>query len=175
MSDQYIGEIRAFACNYAPYSWAQCNGQLIAIRQNTALYSLLGNTYGGDGVSTFGLPNLQGRAAIGQGQLAGGSTYPLGSTGGASSVTLQINQMPTHNHQAMGTDAGDNPSPVGQTWGNMDDRPAPNYFADALGNPQNMNPQAFSNTGNGQPHNNLMPFQTVNFCIALQGIYPEFQ
>jgi microcystin-dependent protein len=174
MSDQYVGEIRAFGCNFAPYGWAPCDGQLMSISQNSALFSLLGINYGGDGRSTFALPNLQGRAALNQDQSPGGKNeYRIGQTGGAAAVTLTTAQMAAHNHTALAATASTAGNPSGLTWANPGGRTAPNYFANAVGTAQVMNPQALQLTGGNQPHNNLMPYQVVNFCIALQGIFPQ--
>ncbi|MES2775759.1 MAG: tail fiber protein [Bacteroidota bacterium] len=173
MSDQFIGEIRMFGCNFPPVAWAQCNGQLLSISQNTALFSLLGTYYGGNGVTTFGLPNLQGRAALDQGHGSGLSEYPIGVSGGAPAVTLGLTQMPAHTHSALGSTAANNANPTGLTWANPTGRPAPNYFANAVGTPQPMNQQALAIAGNSQAHNNLMPYQVVNFCIAVQGTFPQ--
>lgn len=172
--DPFVAEIRAFGFNFAPTGWALCNGQLLAISQNTALFSLLGTNYGGDGRSTFGLPNLQGSAAIHAGASAGpGLTqHFLGETGGTQNITLITSELPAHGHAASGKTGGTVASPAGQVWGNPGGRPAPNFFANAVGTAQSMNPLALSLTGGNQPHNNLMPYLTVNFCIALQGVYP---
>lgn len=170
MSDQFVGEIRIFGCNFAPHNWAQCNGQILSIMQNTALFSLLGTAYGGDGKATFALPNLQGRAALDQDRE---KQYSVGQLGGVPSVTLLQNEMPRHNHTALGNTATNSANPSGLTWGNPVGRPAPNYFANAAGTAQTMSPQALSQTGGNLPHNNLMPYQVLNFCIALQGVYPQ--
>ena len=173
MSDQFLAEIRIFAGNFAPVGWALCDGQLMPISQNTALFSLLGTTYGGDGKSTFGLPNLQGSAPIGFGSGVGLTTRYLGETGGEQTVQLLQTEMPIHTHQAnthSGTD-GDQLSPAGNLWSKAryGRQAAPMYSATG---PNAMNALATSIAGGSQPHNNLMPYLTFTFIIALQGIYP---
>lgn len=170
--DPFLAEIRIFPFNFAPRGWATCDGQLMPISQNTALFSLLGTFYGGDGKSNFALPNLQGRSPLQPGQGPGLSLYFLGQTGGEDTVTLLQTEIPMHNHTVSAKTAGTAADPNGLLWGNPGGRPAPNFFATAAGTPQNMNPSALSPSGSSQPHNNLMPYLTMNFCIALQGIYP---
>ena len=174
MADAYIAEIRMFGCNFAPRSWAYCNGQLLPIAQNTALFSLLGTTYGGNGQTNFGLPNLQGMAANGQGQGPGLSSYQLGQTGGASSVTLLANQIAPHTHTAIG-DNGDGVNgngPVGHAWATPSAERDANLY-DTNGALVNMAANALANTGGSSPHNNMMPYQVVGFCICMQGIFPS--
>lgn len=169
MAECYIGEIRMFGGNYAPYGWALCNGQLLSISQNTALFSLLGTYYGGNGTSNFALPNLQCLVPLGFGQAPGLSPYSLGETGGEEAVTLNYNQMPAHNHAALAENApGNNPSPAGNYWAESSRRDAA-YSATAN---TTMNPNAISMSGGNQPHSNVQPFLVVNFIIALQGTYP---
>ena len=168
MSDPFVAEIRIVGFNFAPRGWAQCNGQLLPISQNTALFSLLGTFYGGDGKSTFGLPNLQGSAPIHQGQGSGLSERFIGEQGGVPAVTLLQSEMPSHNHQAMGRSIqGNNISPAGNNWaGSTIARP---YQAD----PNSvMNAQSTTITGGSQPHNNMPPYLVLNFIIAMQGIFP---
>ena len=172
MSDQFVAEIRIFPFNFAPRGWAFCNGQIMPISQNTALFSLLGTTYGGDGKSTFALPDLQGSAAMHPGQGQGLSLRDLGETSGVESVTLLVNEMPVHTHNMM-ADALD---PADLT------APAPNRvlaqsagvfaFQPASSNLGTAAPQALSPAGGGLPHNNMQPYLTLNFCIALQGVFP---
>lgn len=151
MSEPFVGEIRVFPFNFAPRGWALCNGQLLPISQNTALFSLLGTFYGGDGRTTFALPNLQGTTAIGTGQGPGLSPVVIGESGGASTVTLLESQLPAHRHTHSG---------AGTT-----NRPAPGLLpADGSA----LTPAAFS----PQPHENMPPYLVANYCIALQGIYP---
>jgi len=172
MSSPFVAEIRMFGCNFAPTGWAQCNGQLLPISQNTALFSLLGTFYGGDGKSTFALPDLQDSTPLGQGQGAGLSNYDLGQQGGSPFITLITSEMPLHNHflQAYTGDPADNriPGPT-MTLGT----PAPGNFYNAANSPlANMAPQALASAGGSLPHNNLMPNLAVNFCIAMQGVFP---
>ncbi|MBE9180906.1 phage tail protein [Oculatella sp. LEGE 06141] len=169
MSDPFVAEIRMFAGNFAPTGWAFCNGQILPISQNTALFSLLGTTYGGDGKSTFALPNLQQRIPLQPGQGAGLSLYDLGQTGGSATVTLTTNEIPVHSHTLQATSAPSNKTD-----------PAGNILASARSEsyqppatpPVTMNPGAMAIAGASQPHNNLQPYLVVNFIIALQGVYP---
>jgi len=173
MSDQYVGEIRVFGCNFAPVGWAQCAGQLLAISQNTALFSILGTTYGGDGRSNFALPNFQGYASMHWGNGPGLSSRVLGEQGGEASVTLLNTQMPIHTHSAMGNVGATTNVTTNNVWSNPNTgSPIPSVFSNAAGTSQTMNPQAIGQAGGGNPHNNLMPYQVMMFCIALQGIFP---
>ena len=172
MSDPFVAEIRMVGFNFAPTGWATCDGQILPISQNTALFSLLGTTYGGNGQSTFALPNLGGAAPIAPGQGPGLSLYDLGQSGGTSAVTLLQSEMPTHNHGmvAYSADAGDSRTP-GPTTAIATTVPGSLYSATTTGLSP-MNPQALSLAGSGLPHNNMMPYLTVLFIIALQGIFP---
>ncbi|GAB2809487.1 phage tail protein [Ferruginibacter profundus] len=173
--DAYIAEIRVFGCNFAPKNWAQCNGQLLAIASNTALFSLLGITYGGNGTSTFALPNLQGQAAIGQGQGNGLTGYVIGETVGSANVSLLGNEMPAHAHPVnCFNDAGTDPSPANNVLAasGTDSRANVLYSANTAA-PVAMNFQQLANTGASAPHNNMSPYVAMNYCIALQGIYPQ--
>lgn len=174
MADPFVAEVRMFGFNFAPRGWATCDGQLLPISQNTALFSLLGTNYGGDGRSTFGLPNLQASAALHAGSSGGPglSQRFVGEVGGSQSVTLLASEMPGHNHAANANTAGNNASPAGLDWGNPGGRPAPNFMANAQGTAQPMSLQALAVSGGSLPHNNLMPYLTVTFCIALQGVFP---
>jgi microcystin-dependent protein len=172
--DQFIAEIRMFGCNFAPNGWALCAGQLLAIRSNTALFSLLGVNYGGDGITTFGLPNLQGQAALGQGQGPGLSPYVIGETVGSSTVTLIQGELAIHAHGVnCSTDAAANPSPAGNVLAAGADRSAAVYSDGSTGSVVPMNPAQIGFSGNNIPHNNMSPYQVVNYCIALQGIFPS--
>lgn len=174
MSDCFIGEIRIFAGNFAPKGWALCNGQLIAITQNTALFSLLGVTYGGDGKTTFALPNLQGRAAMQPGQGPGLSNHNLGQQSGSSTVTLLTNQMPMHTHVPMANGGGGSAVEsvaTNNVWGSSGRNGQPMYSADPGRVP--MNPTAMGVAGGSQPHNNMQPYLGLNYIIALQGIFPQ--
>lgn len=172
MSAPFLAEIRMFGFNYAPRGWAFCNGQLFPISQNTALFALLGTTYGGDGRTTFGLPNLQGRVPMHPGQGPGLSSHSLGEVGGTQTVSLTQNELPSHTHSMNGIIApppatGTTPDPtqgLGRASGGSAYGPAANLTV--------MNAQALNVQGGNQPHNNLMPYLVMNFCIALQGIFP---
>jgi microcystin-dependent protein len=172
MSDQYVAEIRMFAGTFAPSGWALCNGQILPINQNTALFSLLGTNYGGNGTSTFGLPNLQGSAPLGYGQGPGLSARYQGQIGGEQSVTLLTQQIPSHTHAAQAATAGGSVSPAGAVWGEALLGKTPlNIYAPGPGAVP-MSPQALGLTGGNQPHNNLPPYLCVTFIIALTGIFP---
>ena len=170
MSDPFVAEIRIFPFNFAPKGWAFCNGQLLPLSQNTALFSLLGTTYGGDGKSTFALPNLQGSASMHWGQGPGLSLYDEGQTGGEETVTLIQTELPAHAHQASGASGSGPTSPANNTWGAGAGRTPPPTYVD--GSPNVIMGNALSIAGGSQPHNNMQPYLTLNFCIALQGIYP---
>jgi microcystin-dependent protein len=171
MSDPFVGEIRMVGFNFAPRGWAQCNGQLMPISQNTALFSLLGTFYGGDGKSTFALPNLEGSAPMNQGQGPGLTDRSLGEIGGSPSVTVLNLEMPVHTHLSMTNGEGaTSANPQGMIWTDVSNLKSPPY-----GPPNNltlMNPIALSLNGGSQPHNNMQPFLVNNFIIALQGIFP---
>ena len=175
MTDPFLAEIRIFGGNFAPRGWALCNGQLMSISQNTALFALLGVTYGGDGRVTFGLPNLQGSTPIQQGQGSGLSPRYLGEVGGASYVTLVNSEMATHTHTAMAFDnAGDNTSPTNNTWAQARSlRSGDPLYSTGQAPNMVMNSQAVLPTGGSQPHNNMPPYLTVTFIIALEGIFPQ--
>jgi len=161
MPDPYLGEIRVFSFNFAPQGWAQCNGQLIPISQNQALFSILGNTYGGDGRTTFALPNLTGRVPI-----HFGNNIILGQFGGEESHTLTTQEMPAHTHMVMAsTDAADVISPLGNVWGSLPDNYSPQSTA-------SMNAESVLATGGNMPQSNMQPYTVGNFCIALVGEFP---
>lgn len=169
MSEPFIGEIRMFAGNFAPRGWAFCDGQLLAINQNDALFSLLGTIYGGDGRTTFGLPDLRGRLPIHAGQGPGLSERRLGSTGGAESVTVTIGQFPGHNHGPLraSTGAADAADPTGAV---LAEGSADIYVDES---PDAALATSTTSAGGSQAHTNLMPFVCVHFIIALVGIYPS--
>lgn len=172
MSDPFVAEIRIFGFNFAPRGWALCNGQLMPISQNTALFSLLGTTYGGDGQSNFALPNLQDSAPMHPGQGLGLSLHDLGETGGEEAVTLIDSEQAAHPHTLMAQAGASNQNdPTGKYFGTVFGGGAL-YRPPAGAAPTTMAAQAVAPTGGSLPHNNLMPFQTLNFCIALQGIFP---
>jgi microcystin-dependent protein len=169
MSDAYIGEIRMFTGNYAPEGWAFCHGQTLSVSEYEALFSLIGNRFGGDGVSSFALPDLRGRVPIHMGTSpATGTSYLLGANGGAESVTLTANQLPSHTHMAQVQTSGEtSPEPTGHVWAK-----GINQFSTSTPN-GTMNPDNLIATGGGQAHDNMMPFLTVNFIISLYGMYPS--
>jgi microcystin-dependent protein len=172
MSSPFVAEIRIFPFNFAPKGWAFCDGQLLSISQNTALFSLLGTFYGGDGKATFALPNLQGNVAMHTDQYSGGGQYPLGSTSGSDYVTLLTSEMPVHTHTVFCdvlAVSSTQTSPGGHIPGNAQSK---NIYSDTTSFNVTMSPQMISIAGGSQPHNNLQPYLTLNYCIALQGIYP---
>ena len=172
MADPFVAEIRIFPFNFAPKGWAFCNGQLMPLSQNTALFALLGTTYGGNGKSNFALPNLQGSVPVHPGQGQGLSLYDLGQTGGSETVTLLQSEMPFHTHQMMAApDPGDNNVPAPSISFASGQGVAP-YVNDNQGNNQPMAPNALPPAGGSLPHNNMMPYLTYNFNIALQGVFP---
>jgi len=169
MSDQYVGEIRMFAGNYAPEGWAPCNGQLLPITDNEVLFTLIGTTYGGDGVTTFGVPDMRGRVPISVGN-GGGSNYILGQKSGAESVTLLTAQMPAHGHlPAAQSTPGNQPLPTNNVWAakQVFEKPAADIPLVA------MSAAAVISAGGNQPHDNVMPFMALTFIIATQGIFPS--
>jgi microcystin-dependent protein len=168
MADPFVGEIRIAGFNFNPKGWAECDGQLMAISQNTALFSLLGTFYGGDGKSTFALPNLQGRVAIAPGQGPGLSLHDLGETGGSDTVALIASEIPPHPHNAMAYGRGGNSSsPANAAWAtDLNDA----LYATASNTA--MSAQATSVAGSSLPHDNHMPYLVLNYIIALQGVYP---
>ena len=170
MSQPFVAEIRMFAGNFAPKGWALCNGQILPISQNTALFSLLGTFYGGDGKSNFALPNLQGNVPVHMGQGPGLSDYVLGETAGSQTVTLLSSEMPAHNHPvSCSSQQADQPSPGGFVWA-VEPTGLVNPYTSGAPNVPMAN--LAGNAGGNQPHNNLMPYLVVTFIIALQGIFP---
>lgn len=170
MADPFVAEIRIFPFNFAPKGWAFCDGQLLPLSQNTALFSLLGTTYGGNGKSNFALPNLQGRAAMHPGQGPGLSLHDLGETGGSDTVSLLESEMPSHSHQLRAdvldpadTNVVSSNASFALSTGGMLYQSSGNATA---------SDQALAPAGGDQPHNNMMPYLTLNFCIALQGVFP---
>lgn len=174
MSDPYISQIIMFGGNFAIQNYARCDGQLLAIQQNDALFSLLGTTYGGDGQNTFGLPDLRGRVPISSGQSQGTSRYPLGARFGTETVTLTQIQLPSHSHAAMAssTEAGEvDPTNRVVAPGKINGSPVSQFTAESPTG--GMAGQAVGQTGGNQPHDNMMPGLALNFQIALSGIYPS--
>jgi microcystin-dependent protein len=172
MADPFVAEIRVFGFNFAPKGWAFCDGQLMPISQNTALFSLVGTFYGGDGKSTFALPNIQGLSVLSPGQGPGLSLYDIGQTGGEETVTLLNSEGPIHNHGLLGSidDAQFQAPDVTRELANSN--PGFAYQSNSSSNLVNMNFQELSIQGGSLPHNNLSPGLVLNFCIALQGVFP---
>jgi microcystin-dependent protein len=180
MATPFLGQITVYPYSFAPYGWADCAGQLLPISQYAALFSLLGTQYGGNGTSTFGLPDLQGRIPVGQGQLIGGENYVMGETGGQENVTVLTTSMPAHNHTLGATTAHgtiNNPSGMllsqpqvgggrghGEDTGNI-------YNPGSVDTP--LAPAAIGPAGGSIPHNNIQPSLVLRYCIALQGIFPS--
>jgi microcystin-dependent protein len=172
MSNPFLAEIRIFPFNFAPKGWAFCDGQILPLSQNTALFSLLGTTYGGDGKSNFALPNLQGCAPMQQGQGPGLSLRDLGETSGEQAVTLLQTEMPSHSHGVQAqSGAGTLVPPTSNAWAVPGAQRNLNQYAPSGTNVQ-MSPFATSISGGNLPHNNMMPYLTLNYCIALQGVFP---
>ena len=170
MSEPFVGEIRMFAGNFAPRGWAFCDGQLMAVSQNDALFSLLGTIYGGDGRTSFGLPDLRGRIPVHAGQGPGLSSRRLGEKGGAEAVTVTVAQLPTHNHtMQISTEIAGRSAPQDNVLGSSTNIDF--YTGDAPD--QTMSSSVVSPVGGSRSHSNLMPFLCVNFIIALFGIYPS--
>ncbi len=163
--EPFIGQIQLFGFNFAPRGWALCNGQLLAISQNSALFALLGTIYGGDGRTTFGLPNLQGRVPIHFGQGPGLPNKVIGQTGGFPTSTLNLNNIPSHNHTISGKAEGDTDNPSGLF--------VAGDGTNSFGNTADIQLATTGNVGGGQAFNNEQPFQVVNYCIALIGVFPS--
>ena len=171
MADPFVAEIRILPFTFAPTGWAFCDGQILPLSQNTALFSLLGTTYGGNGKSTFALPDLQGRAPMHPGQGPGLSLHDLGETGGSQTVTLLQSEIPAHTHTVFGTSfpAATN-NAAGQYWGRV-----ARFYNPPSAVTLPMAPQALALAGGSLPHTNMQPYLTLNFCIALQGVFPPRQ
>jgi microcystin-dependent protein len=171
MAEPYIGEIRMGGWNFAPENWAPCGGQLLPISEYSALFALIGTTYGGDGVNTFALPNLLGRVPVHQGQGTGLSPYVLGQPGGSESVTLSSQQIPSHTHAAKASaNAGSTATPGAGVVLATPSTPIPVYAPP--GTPAPLSGASVQNTGNSQPHENRQPLQAVTYVIALFGVFP---
>src|SRR5580658_416275 len=167
MSDPFVGEIRVFPFNFAPLGWAMCNGQLLPISQNTALFSLLGTQFGGNGTSNFQLPNLRGSVPINQGEGAGLTSRVMGEVGGSPTVTLTVAEIPVHSHGVACAATGTSDSPLDAVFAGSQ---AGNAYAPS-GTKVNMSAAAVAPAGGSQPHNNMPPYLVLNFCIALQGVF----
>lgn len=177
--DNFIGEIRLFAGNFPPLGWAFCDGSLLSIAQNTALFALIGTTYGGDGQTTFGLPDLRGRVPLHHGTQPGtGNSYDMGQQAGVETVTLTSNQIPSHNHSASASTAVPPATGTGiSLTGPAPYVPAapakPKFYAPAGTGTVAMSPQSIQPAGGNQPHNNMAPFLALSFIIAIEGIFPS--
>lgn len=169
MSDPFIGEIRMFGGNFAPAGWAFCDGQLIPISENDALFTLIGTTYGGDGQETFALPNLQSRVPMHAGTGGDGITYQLGESAGVESVTLTTQQIPAHNHIQL---ASNDPASTQTPGGNVPAQ-SPGVVYTSASSPIQISPQTLSPVGGSQPHENMQPFLCISFIISLFGIFPQ--
>ena len=164
----YLGQISIFACNFAPNGWAQCNGQVLPIPANQGLFQVLGTTYGGNGRSTFGLPQLANVSPLGAGNGPGLSPRVNGATGGERVVALNASQLAVHSHNPGAVVVGTAANPANAVWAQVGNvRPAPQIYAKSMVNPQLLTAGIVGSTGSGTPHNNLMPYQVVNICIAL--------
>ncbi|MFC4636501.1 phage tail protein [Dokdonia ponticola] len=177
--DPFLGEIKLFAGNFAPRAWAYCDGQLLPISQYSALFSILGTTYGGDGRTTFALPDLRGRVAVHPGTGPGLSTYRLGQRGGREDITLTINELPNHTHSATATtdihvsDSAGEDDPDGNFIGGGLDIFSSTSGGNKLNDAAATTVTTVANTGGQRPYNNLQPFLAVNYIIALQGVFPS--
>lgn len=168
--DPFVAEIRIFPFNFPPKGWAFCDGQILPLSQNTALFSLLGTTYGGDGKSNFALPDLQGRAAMHPGQGVGLSLHDLGEEGGSKTVTLLTTEIPQHSHTLMASSQpGEDPTPAGEVLGRS---VGASLYQTSTQNLVQLSPSAVAPAGSDVPHNNMQPYLTLNFCISLQGVFP---
>ena len=164
----YLGEIRTFAGNYAPDGWVPCDGRLLPIANNEALYQLLGTTYGGNGIENFGIPNLLGRVPVGAGTLYG-DTYSMGMQAGTENVTLLVNNLPSHTHFALASNnMGTTSTPTSSVWAAS----MQNIYSSRTNN-EALNPASIGFTGGNQPHNNMMPYMALTFFIAIVGIFPS--
>jgi len=178
MSNQYIGEIRIWACNFAPRDWAFCNGQVMGITQNTALFALIGTYYGGNGQTTFGLPDFRGRAPVEQGHGSGLTTRVIGEMGGEANETLLYSEMPNHTHSVFGAVSGQGGSgqervakPTSQAYLGVSGMAGNNLYSTGTANAQ-LAPSAIGPAGGSTAHNNMQPFLALNFCIATSGVFP---
>lgn len=169
--EPYVGEIRLFAGTYAPRGWAFCNGAELSVQQNTLLFSVIGNQYGGDGVNTFHLPDLRGRVPMHQGQGPGLTERPFASNGGNQSVMLDVNQIPPHSHDVKAISTASASAPTQAVWATSSGFGAKPVYTNTPS--VTMNSLAIGVAGGSQPHNNMQPYLAINFIIALEGVYPE--
>jgi len=178
MTQPFLGQVQPFGFNFAPLHWAFCDGQLLAISQNTALFALIGTFYGGNGTSTFALPDLRGRVPMHQGTLLGGETYDLGEVAGAEAVTLIQTEMPAHTHSFSGTSAAANwkPPVTGSAYAQSNKAgtsPGDAYYAADSQNITSLHVSSVTPFGNNLPHTNIQPYLTLNWCICIAGIFPS--
>lgn len=175
--EPFLGQIQPFAFNFAPKGWVMCNGQTMAISQNTALFSLLGTMYGGNGTTNFQLPNLQSRVPVHTGKGASGTVYTQGSTGGVETVTLTLSQLPQHNHTFAGASAlGNKQQPTaGAALATVakSGNPGDSYYAAGSNALTSLNAASVVAVGGSGPHNNIQPYLVINWCIATVGVYPS--
>jgi microcystin-dependent protein len=168
MAQPYVGEIRMFAGSFAPAGWQFCDGSILPISENEVLFQLIGTTYGGDGESTFAVPNLCGRLPVHMGTGPSGTTYQIGEMAGVEDVTLTVQQIPPHTHPMMGSaNTATGPTPAGQVYAAADIYSAP------ASSPINMSPQSITPEGGSQPHSNIQPYLVVSYIISLFGIFPS--
>lgn len=176
MTQPFIGQIQPLGFGFAPKDWAQCNGQILSITQNTALFALLGTMYGGNGTTTFGLPDLQSRVSLHAGQAPSGENFFQGETGGAENVALTLSTLPGHTHTFRGSSANGqvtNPA-AGQALAKSSlGSGTPATFYGPMATPQPLNPSSVGPAGGNQPHPNIQPYQAINWCIALTGVFPS--
>lgn len=172
MADPFVGEIKINAFGFAPRGWSTCDGQVMTMNQNAALYALLGTYYGGDGKTTFCLPDLRGRTPVHFGVSPSGTTYNIGTAAGAETVTIAISTMPNHNHQCFGVAVAANKAPP---TGNFYAQPSVNIYVSPPSALTPLHPSTVSSAGGGQAHNNMQPSLTLNFCIATVGYFPPRQ
>jgi microcystin-dependent protein len=172
MGQPYVGEIRMFGGNFAPAGWMTCNGQLLPISEYDTLFNLIGTTYGGDGQSTFALPNLAARAPVHMGS-NGISSYTIGQSGGVSSVTLTTNQIPSHNHPLTATSSGQQQAPSGSTWPADATPPNAHVYGPVGTGPTQLAAGTITSAGGSQPHDNMQPYLAITFIISLFGVYPS--
>ena len=176
MTQPFLAQIQPLSFNFAPRNWAQCNGQVLSIAQNSALFALIGTYYGGNGTSTFALPNMQSRVGVHQGTSSTGEAFVMGEQAGQETVTLNISELPIHSHSFMGSSANAgaaNPAAGSALAKAFAASGTPNNFYGPMTSPQPLNPAVIQSTGGNLPHNNLQPYLTINWCIALSGIFPS--
>jgi microcystin-dependent protein len=175
MSDPFVGQIQSFGFIFAPRGWALCDGQLMAISQNPTLFSLLGTTYGGNGTSTFGLPDLRSRVPMHVGTSPAGNTYVQGEIGGEENVSILSSNLPSHNHGFTGTTAtATSADPLaGSALASIASTRTADFYYASDATTQSLNSNSISTVGGNQPHTNIQPYLTINWCIALQGVYPS--